>query len=124
MQEVVGQNPHLQPGLVGLEPLAAGLIPTQSVFAFLDSVFQIVPPIVDLDHLGGWQSVVGDHKTDPGEKLPPMPLDLAHYPAGLASALRLVLQINHLDLHPGLRGTGHGPVKVGLDQTHQDSIGR
>ncbi len=92
MEEIIGQNPHLQPGLVGLEPLPAGLVPTQSVFAFLDSVFHIAPPVVDLDHLAGWQPGVSDQKTDPGEKLTPMPLDLGHYPAGLAPALCLVLQ--------------------------------
>jgi len=92
VQEVVGQNPHLQPGLVGLEPLAAGLVPAQGVFALLDSVFYIPPAIIDFDHLGGWQSGVGDHKIDPGEKVTPMPLDLGHYPAGLAPALRLVLR--------------------------------
>jgi hypothetical protein len=37
---------------------------------------------------------------------------------------KLGLQINHFDLHPRLRSTAHGPVKLGLDQTHQDSIGR
>jgi hypothetical protein len=45
MQEVVGQNPHLQPGLVGFEALAAGLVPAQGVFALLDPVFRIPRPL-------------------------------------------------------------------------------
>jgi hypothetical protein len=32
MQEVVGQNPHLQPGLVRLEALATGFVPAQGIF--------------------------------------------------------------------------------------------
>ena len=53
MQEVVGQNPHLQPGLVGLEPLATGFVPAQGVLAFLDPVFDLGPAVIDLDHLTG-----------------------------------------------------------------------
>ena len=50
MQEVVGQKPHLQPGLVGLEPLAAGFVPTQGVLPFLDPVFYLGPAVIDLDY--------------------------------------------------------------------------
>ena len=81
MQKVAGQNPHLEPGLVGLEPLATGFVPTQGVLAFLDPVFYLGPPIVDLDHLAGGQPGVGDRKAGPGEKLALMPLDLGHYPS-------------------------------------------
>ena len=70
MQEVIGQNPHLQPGLVGLEPLATGLVPPQSVLPFLDPVFHICPAVIDFDHLTGRQPGVGDHKTDPGKTRP------------------------------------------------------
>ena len=71
MQEVVGQNPHLQPGLVGLEPLATGLVPAQGVLAFLDPVFHLAPAVIDLDHLTGRQPGVGDHKADAGEQARP-----------------------------------------------------
>jgi hypothetical protein len=50
-QEVAGQNPHLEPGLVGLEPLATGFVPPQSVLPFLDAVFDLGPAIVDLGSL-------------------------------------------------------------------------
>ena len=48
MQKVVGQNPHLQPGLVGLEPLTASLVPAQGVLPFLDPVFYLGPAVIDL----------------------------------------------------------------------------
>jgi hypothetical protein len=69
VEEVVGQNPHLEPGLVGLEVLATGLVPPESVLSFLDPVFYLGPAIIDLDHLAGRQPGVGDHQADPGEKL-------------------------------------------------------
>ncbi len=67
VQEVVGQNPHLETGLVGLEPLATGFVPTQGVLAFFDPVFHIPPAVIDLDHFTGRQPGVGDHKADPRE---------------------------------------------------------
>src|SRR5208282_104896 len=60
---------HLQPGLVGLKPLATGLVPTQGVLALLDSVFYIPPAVIDLGHLAGRQPGTGDHKTYTGEQL-------------------------------------------------------
>jgi len=45
MQEIIGQNPHLQRGLVGLETLGNGLVPAESIFALLDPVSQIAPPL-------------------------------------------------------------------------------
>ena len=45
MQKVVGQNHHLQPGLVGLERLATGLVLAQGVLPFLDPVFDLGPPV-------------------------------------------------------------------------------
>ena len=55
VQEVVGQNPHLQPGLVGLETLATGLVPAQGVLALFDPVFDLCPAIIDLDHFTSMQ---------------------------------------------------------------------
>ena len=43
MQEVLGQNPHFETGLVGLEPQATGFVPTQVILAFLNLVFPIPP---------------------------------------------------------------------------------
>ncbi|MDV2502390.1 MAG: hypothetical protein RX318_00335 [bacterium] len=45
VQEVVGQNPHLQPGLVGLETVATGLVPVQDVLALLDPVLGFTPAV-------------------------------------------------------------------------------
>ena len=56
MQEIVGQNPHLQPGLVGFKALAAGLVPAQGIFPLLDPVFHVAPAIVNFDHFTGWKS--------------------------------------------------------------------
>ena len=67
MQEVVSQNPHLQPGLIGLETLATGLVPAQGVLSLLNPVFHIPPPVIDLDYLAGWQSGVGHHSGRSGE---------------------------------------------------------
>src|SRR5208337_3437289 len=122
MQKVVGQNPHLQHGLVGLEPLAAGLIPTQGVFAFLDPVFYLGPAIIDLDHLTGRQPGVGDHKADPGEKLALMPLDLGHYPARPAPTLGLVMEVNDLDLNAAFWRSPYRSVQVRSQEAHQVGI--
>jgi len=55
-QKVVSQNSHFQPGLVGFKALAAGLVPAKGVLTFLDPVFYIAPPVIDLDHLSGRQA--------------------------------------------------------------------
>jgi hypothetical protein len=107
VQEVVGQNSHLQPGLVGFKALAAGLVPAQGVFAFFDPVFHIPPAVLDLGHLAAREPGVGDHKADAGEQFAPVPLDLGHYPARFMPALRLILQIHYLDLNPILGRTAH-----------------
>jgi hypothetical protein len=124
MQEVVGQNTHLQPSLVRLEPLATGLVPAQGIFAFLDPVFHIAPAIVYSDHFTGRQSGVGHHKTDPGEQLSPVSLDLDHYPAGLTLAFRLIVEINYLDLNSILGRTAHRSVQVRGNQLIQVVVGR
>jgi hypothetical protein len=56
MQKIIGQNPHLQPSMVGLETLATGLVPAQGVLAFFDAVLHIAPAIVNFDHLTGRKS--------------------------------------------------------------------
>jgi len=55
IKEVAGQNPHLQPGLVGLKTLAAGFVPAQGVFAFLDPVLHLASAVIDLDDLASWE---------------------------------------------------------------------
>jgi len=53
MEKVLGQHPHLQPGLVALEALATGLVPPQSVLPFFDPILDLCPAIVDLEHFTG-----------------------------------------------------------------------
>jgi len=87
VEEVVSQKPNLQPGLVGLEALATGLIPPQGVLSFLEPVFYLPPAVIDLGHLAGRQPETGDHKPDTGEQLAPVPLDLGRNPAGSEGAI-------------------------------------
>ncbi len=51
VQQVIGQKPHLEPSLVRLEFMTTGLVPTESVFAFLDSILYIGPTVINFDHL-------------------------------------------------------------------------
>ena len=120
VQEVVCQKPHRQPGLVGLEPLATGFVPTQGVFAFLDPVLYLGPAVIDLGHFGGREPGAGDHKADPGEKLARMPLDLGDYPARPTPTLGLVVEVHDLDLNAALGRSAdrttemrrHQPIQV------------
>jgi hypothetical protein len=120
MEEIVGQNPHLQAGLVGLEPLATGFVPAQGVLPFLDPVFDLGPTVIDFDHLTGRQPGAGNHEADPGEKLTPVPFELGHYPARPAPTLGLVVEINNLDLNVALGRSAdrttemrrHQPIQV------------
>ena len=119
VQEVVGQDPHLQPGLVGLETMATGLVPTQGVFALFDPVLDIAPAIVDLDHLRPVKPGIGHDEANPGEQLALIPLDLANNTAGLAPALGLVVKVDDLDLDAVLGRTPHRSLKVGLNEPPQ-----
>jgi len=118
MQEVAGQNPHLQAGLVGLEPLATGFVPPKSVLSFLDPVFYLGSAIIDLDHFTGRHPGVGDHKSDPGEKRAPMPLDLGHYSLRPAPTLGLVLEVNDLDLNTACWRSPCRSVQVRSQEAH------
>jgi hypothetical protein len=51
MEEIVGKETHFQPGFICREPMAARLVPTKCILAFLDPVFNVAAPIVYLDHL-------------------------------------------------------------------------
>src|SRR5208282_4276819 len=123
MQEVVSQNPHLQPGLVGLKPLAAGLVQTESILALLNPVFHIPPAVIDLGHLTGRVPGAGNHKAYTGEQLTPVPLDLARHPARPAPTLGLVVEINDLDLNAALGRPAHRAVQMRSNQAHQIPIG-
>ena len=99
--------------------MATGFVPTQGVLPFLDPVFHIPSTILDLGHLAGQEPGVGDQKADPGEKLAPMPLDLGHYPARPAPTLRLVAEINDLDLDAVLGRSAYRTTEVRRHQPIQ-----
>jgi hypothetical protein len=122
MLEVVSQNPNLQPGLVGLKTLAAGLVPTESILALLNPVLHISPAVIDHDHPAGREPGVGEHKTDAREHFAPVPLDLGHYPARPGPTLGLVVEINDLDLNAALGRPAHQAVQRRSNQAHQISI--
>jgi hypothetical protein len=108
MQEIVGPNPHLETGLVGLEPLATSLVTAQGFFPFLDPVFDLGSAYKDLGHLVSKEFGTGDHQADPGEKLTPVPLDLGHHPARpVPTPLGLVVEVNDLDPDSALRQSAH-----------------
>ena len=50
-EQVSGQKPHLEPGLVFIEFAATDLVPMPVVFALLDSVLRIFPADVNIDCL-------------------------------------------------------------------------
>lgn len=81
LQQVVGQSPHLQPGLVGFKPVIAGLVPMEGVFGLFGRVFHIDSAIVDPHHFPGRKGGVGDDEAHPVEKLTGVAFDLAHHPA-------------------------------------------
>jgi len=53
MQQVVGQNSHLQTSLVSFKALATGLVPAQGIFALFDPIFDLGPAVIDLEHFTG-----------------------------------------------------------------------
>ena len=65
MEEVVCQDAHEQPGLVGWESLATRLIPTQCVLPLFDPVLNVPTTVVHLDHLPGKELGVGQDETYP-----------------------------------------------------------
>ena len=67
VQEVVSQNPHLQPGFVSLKPVAAGLVPAKRVLPFLDPVLNLASAIIHFDYFEAWKSRVGYDEANPGK---------------------------------------------------------
>ena len=53
MQEVVGQNSHLQAGLISFKTLAVCLVPAEGILALLDPVFYFGPALLSLPGLTG-----------------------------------------------------------------------
>ncbi len=119
VQKIVGQNPHLQPGLVGLETMATGLVPAQGVLALLDPVLDIAPAIVDLDHLRPVEPGIGHDEASLGEQLALVPLDLANNTAGLAPALGLIVKVDDPDPDTAPGGATNRASEVGLNEPPQ-----
>ena len=76
--------------MVGVKTVAAGLVPAESVLAFLDPVLHLATAIVNLHNLPARQLGVADNKTDSWEEFSRMPFDLADHSARLAPALGLI----------------------------------
>jgi hypothetical protein len=53
VQEVIGQDSHKQPALVGGRAVATGFVPAQKVLPLFDSVLSIAVAVVHLDHFPG-----------------------------------------------------------------------
>lgn len=107
MQEVVGRNAHLPPGMVGFEAVAAGLVPPKRVLALLDPILHLATAIVYLDDLLGCQLRITDNKTYTGKKFARVPFDLADHPALTAPALDLVVKSYDPHLNPCSWGTAN-----------------
>ena len=69
VKQVVGQKPHLASGLVRIEFVATGLVPTQGILAFLDTILHVRPAVVGFHDLLGRQPGVGHDETHPREQL-------------------------------------------------------
>jgi hypothetical protein len=59
VQDVMAENCHEQPGLIGSESVATGLVPSQSVLPFFDPILNVTSSIVYLDYLPSRELGVG-----------------------------------------------------------------
>ena len=66
MKKIVGQNPHLQPGVIRLESRAARLVPPEGILALLDPVLNLCPAVICLDDLASSKPGVCHDEPDPG----------------------------------------------------------
>ncbi len=95
MEEIVGQDSHEQPGLVGSKSATTGLVTAKRVLTFFDPVLNVATPIVHLDHISGRELRVGDDEPEPREEFPIMPLDLGDHSAFFVPSLCLVPEIEN-----------------------------
>ena len=124
MQEVVGQDSHEQPGLVGGESMATRLVPAQRVLPLFDPVLNVATTVVHLDHLPGRELGIGHDESDPREEFPVVPLDLGDHSAFSVPRLCLIPEINQPDLNPALGRSSHGTGQVRVNESVQHRIGR
>jgi len=124
VQEVVGQDPHEQAGLVGCESTATRLVPTQRGLPLFDPVLNVAASVVHLNHFPGRQLGIDHDESDPGKEFPFVPLDLGNYPALSIPSLCLAPEINQPDLNPTLGRPTHGTRQIRLNESVQHRIGR
>ena len=91
------------------------LVPSEGVLPLFYPVFDLSPPVVDLDYSLRFHVRVGHDKSDTREKFVHMPFDFADNPSGSILALRLVTELDHLHLHPSFGGRG-GTLQMGFNQ--------
>jgi len=90
----------------------------EGVFPFLDSRFSISgSAVVDQDPVFGFKSQVGHNESDTGKEFPQMPLDFAHHSPWLEPAIRLVLELDHLHVHPALGRRPGWSLEVAFDES-------
>src|SRR5271157_28 len=124
VEEVVCQDAHKQPGLVGCESMAARLVPTQRVLPLFDPILNVPTTVVHLDHLPGRKLGIGHDEPDPWEELPFVPLDFGNHPALSVPRLCLVREIDQPDLNSTLGRSSHRTRQIRVDESVQHRIGR
>jgi hypothetical protein len=112
VKQIVGKTSDEKPGLIGCEAVATRFVPAEGVLPFFYPVFDLSSTIVNRNYLLRFKVRVGHDKSDTGKKFTHMPFDFTDNPPGLNLFLRLVLKLDHPDLHAALwRATG-GPLQV------------
>ena len=122
MEQVIGQKPLLEPGLVRLELVATGLVPTQGVLAFFDPILHVRPAVIGFHDFLREQLGVSNDEAHPRKKFIQMPLDLADHPARLAPTHGLILEIEESNLDVGPGPTPRRSAKIVPDDLFQGFI--
>jgi len=69
VQEVVGQDSHEQPGLIGREPAATGLVPAKRILPLFDLVANSAASPLRLGHLPGRAPGIGRSESNTPDDL-------------------------------------------------------
>ncbi len=124
VEEIVGQDSHEQPCLIGGKSMAARLVPTQRVLPLFDPILNVPTTVVHLDHLPGRKLGIGHDEPDPWEEFPIAPLDFGDHSAFFVPSLCLVPETNQSDLNPTLGRPPHRTCQIRVDESVQHRIGR
>src|SRR5271157_5399041 len=103
--------------------MATGLVPTQGVLSFFDSILNIAATVVNPDYLRGRELGIGHNESDPWEEFPIVPRDLGHNSTLSVPGLCLVPEINESDLNPALGRAAHGTGQIRVNESIQHRIG-